>query len=136
MTTPRQPLAKEAQNGSSDGLDRCWHIPVIAALAMLAASIGRQNSGFFYVGFMEVFSINRSDASWPNSVTSVLINLSPALVTQVSSVCLPNYFDRQHIYLDWHCCVSFCSQYAMDNRHIGRYLRYRCGNRHVISRLH
>ncbi|CAN7986219.1 unnamed protein product [Ixodes pacificus] len=80
MTTPRQPLAKEAQKGSSNGLDRCWHIPTIAALAMLAASIGRQNSGFFYVGFMEVFSINRSDASWPNSVTSVLINLSGILL--------------------------------------------------------
>ncbi|KAM7311854.1 putative monocarboxylate transporter [Ixodes scapularis] len=80
MATSKQPLAKESQNGSRHGLDRCWHIPIIAALAMLAASIGRQNSGFFYVGLMEVFSINRSDASWPNSVASVLINLSGILL--------------------------------------------------------
>ncbi|XP_042146118.1 monocarboxylate transporter 11 [Ixodes scapularis] len=80
MNTTRQKLVKEAHNGSSHRLDRCWHIPIIAALAMLAASIGRQNSGFFYVGLMEVFSVNRSDASWPNSVTSLLINLAGILV--------------------------------------------------------
>ncbi|CAN7995563.1 unnamed protein product [Ixodes hexagonus] len=79
MATPRQTSRKQEKSVDRPGLDRYWHIPVVAAFAMLAASIGKQNSGFFYVGLMKMFDVGRSDASWPNSVTYVLINLSGIL---------------------------------------------------------
>lgn len=70
------PPMKEAQKTDRSGVDTCWHVPVISALAFVAISVGSENSVFFYVGFMEVFNTNRAAVTWPSTVISIMLNFA------------------------------------------------------------
>ncbi|KAM7299016.1 monocarboxylate transporter 12 [Ixodes scapularis] len=66
----------DARGMPRSGLDTCWHVPVISALAIVVVSIGFGNSGFFFVGFMEELHCNRAAATWPNTLLSMGIGIS------------------------------------------------------------
>ncbi|CAN8015715.1 unnamed protein product, partial [Ixodes persulcatus] len=57
-----------------------WHVAALGFLTSFLVSATMSNSGFFYVGFMEEFDVNRKSATWPRSVASALCLLSGFLV--------------------------------------------------------
>ncbi|CAN8004833.1 unnamed protein product [Ixodes hexagonus] len=59
---------KRRRQSQASGVDACWHIAAVAFLAQMVLSISDRNSGFFYVGYMEMFSIERRQAIWPQTV--------------------------------------------------------------------
>lgn len=70
------PPKNEERNTPRSGVDTCWHVPVLCALATAILSIGLGNSGFFLVGFMEEFHSNRAAATWPNALISITMDFS------------------------------------------------------------
>ncbi|CAN7995564.1 unnamed protein product, partial [Ixodes hexagonus] len=75
-TAVKSPRMHDAQKTQLSKVDTCWHVPVIAALAMIPASIGFENSGFFYVGFVEEFHSSRAAAVWPGTLGSITADFS------------------------------------------------------------
>uniref|UniRef100_A0A1S4LLF8 Uncharacterized protein n=2 Tax=Ixodes scapularis TaxID=6945 RepID=A0A1S4LLF8_IXOSC len=57
-----------------------WHVAALGFLTAFLVSTTMSNSGFFYVGFMEEFGVNRESATWPRSVASALCLSSGFLV--------------------------------------------------------
>ncbi|XP_075539436.1 monocarboxylate transporter 11-like [Dermacentor variabilis] len=60
-------------------VDRCWHMAAIAFAAQLLMSFPDRCSGFLYVGYMDVYRVDRQQAGWPQSV-SFIVNFSAGLV--------------------------------------------------------
>uniref|UniRef100_V5H3H4 Putative monocarboxylate transporter n=2 Tax=Ixodes ricinus TaxID=34613 RepID=V5H3H4_IXORI len=52
----------------ASGVDTCWHIAAVAFLAQMLLAISDRNSGILYVGYMDMFSIERKQAIWPQTI--------------------------------------------------------------------
>ncbi|XP_037565055.1 monocarboxylate transporter 9-like [Dermacentor silvarum] len=60
-------------------VDRCWHMAAIAFAAQLLMSFSDRCSGFLYVGYMDVYQVDRQQAGWPQSV-AFIVNFSAGLL--------------------------------------------------------
>ncbi|XP_077507765.1 monocarboxylate transporter 12-like [Amblyomma americanum] len=60
-------------------LDQCWSVPVAMAAAAFLLFLPSSSFGLFYVLFMEKFGVSREEASWPQSVASMVAHLSGIL---------------------------------------------------------
>ncbi|KAG0412468.1 hypothetical protein HPB47_010388 [Ixodes persulcatus] len=58
----------QRRQSRASGVDTCWHIAAVAFLAQMLLAISDRNSGFLYVGYMDMFSIERKQASWPQTI--------------------------------------------------------------------
>ncbi|CAN8015625.1 unnamed protein product, partial [Ixodes persulcatus] len=74
--TPQAESVQGAHQVKRSGIDTCWHVPALGALAFLVASTGDENSGFFYVALMDEFDTDRSRGSWPTTVISIMLHLA------------------------------------------------------------
>lgn len=71
---------KEVKVMRPQGVYSCWHVAGIAGLTALLVSVAMSNSGFFYVGFIDLFGVGREDASWPSSAYSAVTQLGGTLI--------------------------------------------------------
>ncbi|CAN7986403.1 unnamed protein product, partial [Ixodes pacificus] len=62
------------------GVDSCWHVAVLSGLAAFIVTTSHAASGFFYVGFMDEFGVDRKAASWPSNAITALSHLSGILL--------------------------------------------------------
>ncbi|XP_040074429.1 LOW QUALITY PROTEIN: monocarboxylate transporter 6-like [Ixodes scapularis] len=80
MTTSLGPSMPGKVESTKKEVDSCWHVAALGFLEAFLVSVIISNSGFFYVGLMEEFDVNRESATWPRSVTSSLFLLSGCLM--------------------------------------------------------
>ncbi|KAH6923512.1 hypothetical protein HPB50_002134 [Hyalomma asiaticum] len=66
---------------SNHVLDRCWIIPLVAACVTFTASLLESSKGYLYILYMENFSTDHGEASWPASVLSASVHLSGFALT-------------------------------------------------------
>ncbi|CAN7939792.1 unnamed protein product, partial [Ixodes hexagonus] len=71
----------ESPERKEPGVDSCWHVAALAFLTVFLVTVAISNSGFFYVGFMKEFDVNREAASWPSNVITALSHLSGTQAT-------------------------------------------------------
>lgn len=71
MHGPETPTQKTNSKRRRNGLDTCWHIPVLGFMVFFIGSAMQTNFGFYYVCFMDDFGVNREAASWPATMASV-----------------------------------------------------------------
>lgn len=69
MEEDAKPRKQGIQHG---GVDSCWHVLALAFVAQGLLSFGDRNSGFLYVGYMELFLVGRKQAIWPQTVAFVV----------------------------------------------------------------
>lgn len=76
MATELTSLRKNTRGHGEDGVDTSWHKAVFALLSIASSTAALKNSGFFYVGFMNEFGIERGRASLPSSILSSSVHAS------------------------------------------------------------
>ncbi|KAM7311909.1 monocarboxylate transporter 2-like [Ixodes scapularis] len=59
-------------NRRTRGVDTCWGVAAVAFLSQVVLSFGERNAGFLYVGYMELFLIERQQAIWPQTVSFIV----------------------------------------------------------------
>ncbi|EEC12255.1 hypothetical protein IscW_ISCW020613 [Ixodes scapularis] len=59
-------------NRRTRGVDTCWGVAAVAFLSQVVLSFGERNAGFLYVGYMELFLIDRQQAIWPQTVAFIV----------------------------------------------------------------
>lgn len=74
MVVEATPLNEKVRGRKVDAVDTCWHKAVFAFFSIAFATAALKNSGFFYVGFMNEFGIDRGRASRPSSILSSTIH--------------------------------------------------------------
>ncbi|KAK8785594.1 hypothetical protein V5799_008044 [Amblyomma americanum] len=70
--------------------DRCWGVPVVAAISAFLVFLASSSSGVLYVFFMDEFGVNHEMAAWPQS-TYVVVSYSIGLVQSVLQQRVPLY---------------------------------------------
>lgn len=81
MATELTSLRKNTRGHGEDGVDTSWHKAVFALLSIASSTAALKNSGFFYVGFMNEFGIERGRASLPSSILSSSVHASAFVVS-------------------------------------------------------
>ncbi|XP_075542435.1 monocarboxylate transporter 12-like isoform X1 [Dermacentor variabilis] len=63
---------RKSEFGGLKNMDRNWGIAVAAAIASFFNLATQINSGFFFVAIMDTFAVDPSNASWPESVFTIM----------------------------------------------------------------
>ncbi|XP_037565989.1 monocarboxylate transporter 9-like [Dermacentor silvarum] len=63
---------RKSEYGGRENMDRNWGIAVAAAVASFFNLATQINSGFFFVAIMDTFAVGHSNASWPESVFTIM----------------------------------------------------------------
>ncbi|KAG0425168.1 hypothetical protein HPB47_027634 [Ixodes persulcatus] len=78
--SPTAPAKDASPKKRQPGVDSCWHVAVLAGLVAFIVTTSHAASGFFYVGFMDEFGVDREAASWPSNAITALSHLSGILL--------------------------------------------------------
>ncbi|KAL1476137.1 hypothetical protein MTO96_036735 [Rhipicephalus appendiculatus] len=65
-------VRRRSEYGGRENMDRNWGIAVAAAVASFFNLATQINSGFFFVAIMDTFYVDHSNASWPQSVFTIM----------------------------------------------------------------
>ncbi|XP_065289077.1 monocarboxylate transporter 12-like [Dermacentor albipictus] len=63
---------RKSEFGGLKNMDQNWGIAVAAAIASFFNLATQINSGFFFVAIMDAFAVDHSNASWPESVFTIM----------------------------------------------------------------